>query len=423
MSLMPESQFSIEEYLFDSTDEDSSAAFGLLKGGLRTVTGAIGQVKREQYELKTPVATLGIRGTEFTAVLQPANTLRVHVGQGKVVLTNDSGSVEVSAGQNAVVRLGQAPRLSDVAPVFMATAPTGDRLVAVLAVREDPFLLDSVMDVAVLNAEEAQLVAAYTPPPPAPEPEPEPIVPEPEPEPEPEPTPPAPPVVTPPVTTDPPTTSDLTSGSLAVWGDGDMESSYDSDGWEKISHSSDEGLITWGAYEDSSGSEPITIPFMESDKVLVDYQPEGVLSYSIPTSILSNLKVYSTGGDWALKAFDLDLKLNNDGGTYGASIVFEGGYDPGDDFQYLIGSDTHTGTLSSDSTSQSFSFIIDGQDQEIQFHAFGDSSFCSNCNLNAQGFLAGSEAEEAGVGYYFQGNDEMIYGTVPLKREEVNVGG
>ena len=40
------------------------AFFRLLKGGFRAVTGAIGKLKEEDYRITTPVATIGIRGTE-----------------------------------------------------------------------------------------------------------------------------------------------------------------------------------------------------------------------------------------------------------------------------------------------------------------------------------------------------------------------
>jgi hypothetical protein len=37
----------------------------LVKGGMRAVTGAIAQRRPEAYKVRTPVATLGVRGTEY----------------------------------------------------------------------------------------------------------------------------------------------------------------------------------------------------------------------------------------------------------------------------------------------------------------------------------------------------------------------
>lgn len=143
VSLLPETTFSVEEYrLGGAGGEDGSLVFGLLRGGLRTVTGAIGKGKPDNYQLKTPVGTLGIRGTEFIAVIDPPGTLRVHVGRGKVVLTNSYGTLEVPEGYNAIMTEGEAPRLTEEGPVFMATGPQGDLRTPVGMVRADPYNLE-----------------------------------------------------------------------------------------------------------------------------------------------------------------------------------------------------------------------------------------------------------------------------------------
>ena len=47
----------------------SRAFFRLLKGGFRAVSGLIGHVNRDEYRVSTPVATIGIRGTDYIVVL------------------------------------------------------------------------------------------------------------------------------------------------------------------------------------------------------------------------------------------------------------------------------------------------------------------------------------------------------------------
>lgn len=47
----------------------NKAFFKLLKGGFRAISGAIGKVDRQSYRVTTPVATIGIRGTDYEAVL------------------------------------------------------------------------------------------------------------------------------------------------------------------------------------------------------------------------------------------------------------------------------------------------------------------------------------------------------------------
>ncbi|MGH8456731.1 MAG: FecR family protein [Stenotrophobium sp.] len=47
----------------------SRAFFSLLKGGFRAVSGLIGHVDRAEYRMSTPVATIGIRGTDYLAIV------------------------------------------------------------------------------------------------------------------------------------------------------------------------------------------------------------------------------------------------------------------------------------------------------------------------------------------------------------------
>ena len=163
VSLMPDSRFVVEEYLYQETQEQGSLVFGLLKGGLRTVTGAIGKQQHEQYELKTPVATLGIRGTEYIAVLNPPNTLRVHVGRGKVVLTNDHGELEVPQGQSAIAVQGQAPAISDEAPEFLAAQPQWSDDQPQFTDFQDQFIADPLRDFPEINPDQLQLLGGTDP--------------------------------------------------------------------------------------------------------------------------------------------------------------------------------------------------------------------------------------------------------------------
>lgn len=52
-----------------AVDADGRSVATLLKGGFRTQTGSIGKQDPAAYEVRTPVGVLGIRGTEYVAVL------------------------------------------------------------------------------------------------------------------------------------------------------------------------------------------------------------------------------------------------------------------------------------------------------------------------------------------------------------------
>jgi hypothetical protein len=62
------SDFIIDEYSYAKNGRES-AFFSLLKGGARSVTGLIGRRNRMSYRLRVSVATIGIRGTDFSVVM------------------------------------------------------------------------------------------------------------------------------------------------------------------------------------------------------------------------------------------------------------------------------------------------------------------------------------------------------------------
>ncbi|MDH3768576.1 MAG: FecR domain-containing protein, partial [Gammaproteobacteria bacterium] len=75
LALRPQTEFVIEEFNFPSAAGSSSASngeprsfFALVKGGFRSITCAIGKADKSDYRVRTPVATIGIRGTDYTAV-------------------------------------------------------------------------------------------------------------------------------------------------------------------------------------------------------------------------------------------------------------------------------------------------------------------------------------------------------------------
>src|SRR4029453_16957259 len=66
VALKPDSEFRIEAYAFaGAADGSGRAVFRLVRGGFRTVTGQVGQVNRDTYQVLTTQATIGIRGTHY----------------------------------------------------------------------------------------------------------------------------------------------------------------------------------------------------------------------------------------------------------------------------------------------------------------------------------------------------------------------
>lgn len=101
-SLQPQTEFRVDDYRYDGkTDGSEKGFFSLLKGGLRTITGAIGRTNRPAYQVSTVTATIGIRGTEYLARI--VNSLEVHVGDGSLFLTNNAGKFVVEQGTSVFI--------------------------------------------------------------------------------------------------------------------------------------------------------------------------------------------------------------------------------------------------------------------------------------------------------------------------------
>src|SRR5258708_11347555 len=70
ISLRQNTIFRLDEYSYSGqADGNEKSFFSLLKGGFRTVTGAIGRLhSREKYQVRTATSTIGIRGTHYVVV-------------------------------------------------------------------------------------------------------------------------------------------------------------------------------------------------------------------------------------------------------------------------------------------------------------------------------------------------------------------
>lgn len=122
--LRPETVFKVETYGYNAADkQQGNIAMNLLKGGLRSVTGMIGKLSPDNFQMKTPTATVGIRGTHFGALLcnndcaniptvsgqAPGNGLHTDTAQGTTVVSNSAGTVVVPAGSFSYTPSPTAP--------------------------------------------------------------------------------------------------------------------------------------------------------------------------------------------------------------------------------------------------------------------------------------------------------------------------
>lgn len=93
MALNSNTTFVITEYRFNAQKPAEGSFLGsLVKGAMRTATGLIGEANKDNVKVNTPLATIGIRGTDF--MLHVDEALYMSVLQGAIAAANEGG-VEV----------------------------------------------------------------------------------------------------------------------------------------------------------------------------------------------------------------------------------------------------------------------------------------------------------------------------------------
>jgi hypothetical protein len=139
IAIRPDSRIVIDEYVYAAaapvgsaiSATDDSSVISLVKGGFRSITGAIGKDNPQNYEVRTAVGVLGIRGTNFAVLLcgncdeapgvAPGTTvaqgLYIMVSEGTIVFSNELSELELTAGEYAFIPFdSRQPTLLDTAP-------------------------------------------------------------------------------------------------------------------------------------------------------------------------------------------------------------------------------------------------------------------------------------------------------------------
>lgn len=112
VTVEPASELLIEAYRHNSSEPgESRALLKMVTGGLRSITGAIAEEYPQGYEVTTPLASIGVRGTDFQLELSPSR-LTVGVWDGVVAVENEFGNLVIGPEQPyrfTTVRPNEAP--------------------------------------------------------------------------------------------------------------------------------------------------------------------------------------------------------------------------------------------------------------------------------------------------------------------------
>jgi hypothetical protein len=126
--LSENSSFRVADYRYNKQRiSESSAAFALLKGALRFITGVMGSTNHNSVRVSAGTATAGIRGTDVTLTLDAATqAVTAAVNAGLIALSTPQGTQNVGPGEFSESRPGVAPTaptpLSQASPLIRAVA-------------------------------------------------------------------------------------------------------------------------------------------------------------------------------------------------------------------------------------------------------------------------------------------------------------
>lgn len=114
MALRADTVFKVESY--QAARGEEGALMRLFRGGFRTVTGLIAKAGGERFKVRTPTATIGVRGTDFSvricdascqsASLSKSGDARTSRVVGRVAFQRGELAAEVAGGKQRALSLG-----------------------------------------------------------------------------------------------------------------------------------------------------------------------------------------------------------------------------------------------------------------------------------------------------------------------------
>ncbi|MGE5946573.1 MAG: FecR domain-containing protein [Betaproteobacteria bacterium] len=128
--VQPESRLTVAEFHYAGVEDgNEKVRYRLEHGGFRAVTGAIGRTHKKNYLIETPIAHMGVRGTDHESYYFPATGpvsgdgvkpgAFNKVNTGRTYLRTQAGEVEIEPNQvGFVASAGEVPTILPSVPGF-----------------------------------------------------------------------------------------------------------------------------------------------------------------------------------------------------------------------------------------------------------------------------------------------------------------
>ncbi len=115
VSVRPNSRLSIDQYDYNATTpSQSTVKFSLIRGATRSVSGKAAKAAKQRFRMNTPIAAIGVRGTDFVVSADQKN-IQANVNEGAIIVAPFSDQCSMDAvgpcAANAVVLSGGSNQL------------------------------------------------------------------------------------------------------------------------------------------------------------------------------------------------------------------------------------------------------------------------------------------------------------------------
>ncbi len=111
ISIGAKAKLILDEFVYRPKDPESKCTTTLIKGAFKAIGGAISANAPDQMKIKTPTATIGIRGTTCVGEANRDQLVAIFMDGHAIAVTNDLGQtiLDGEAGIGCITKAGEAP--------------------------------------------------------------------------------------------------------------------------------------------------------------------------------------------------------------------------------------------------------------------------------------------------------------------------
>jgi len=87
------SELKLSEYHYQQGGEDNSVLMEVMSGFFRTLSGAVGKNNTDHYQVKTPLSSIGIQGTNYQVLVNKAEEKEFIGARQGVIIVEENGII------------------------------------------------------------------------------------------------------------------------------------------------------------------------------------------------------------------------------------------------------------------------------------------------------------------------------------------